>query len=282
MQNAANVVAQQVDNRNFLVIGATGKTGSRVYNKLVTLGQKVKGASRHGEVVFDWQQSETWARALKQVDAIYLTYYPDLAMPQAAEDIAKFCALAKIKGVKHITLLSGRGEPGAQVCEEILQTSGLHHTVVRASWFNQNFSEGMFRQYIQAGTIALPVGDVKEPFIDIDDICEVVVASLLDPNHNGKLYEVTGPELLSFTDLADAFSKALPHCVNFVQLTHAEFVKSLQDNQVDPKAIEMLTYLFTEVLDGRNAFIADGVKEALGRPATSFEAFIQNNLHRLV
>lgn len=265
------------DANKYLVIGATGKTGARVYKKLNELGLDVKGANRNGEIHFDWRSPETWAAALIGVDAVYLTYYPDLAIPEAPEDIAKFCALARIKGVSHITLLSGRGEPAAQVCEEIVKTSGLNWTIVRASWFNQNFSEGMFRDFIEAGDIALPVGSVTEPFIDVDDICEVVVASLLDTKHNGHLYEVTGPELLSFSQLAETFTEELKRPVNFTQVTLDGFVSAMQNKGVDPKAIEMLTYLFTEVLDGRNEQIADGVERALGRPAKQFKDFIVDN-----
>ncbi|MBU3023633.1 NmrA family NAD(P)-binding protein [Aestuariibacter sp. A3R04] len=261
----------------YLVIGASGKTGSRVYQKLHDLGLDVQGASRNGEIHFDWQAPETWARALLGVDAVYLTYYPDLAMPQAPDDIAKFCALAKIKGVKHITLLSGRGEPAAQVCEEIVQTSDLSNTIVRASWFNQNFSEGMFHNFIVAGTIELPVGAVGEPFVDVDDICDVVVASLLDERHNGKLYEVTGPELLSFAQLADIFSKVLQTPISFVEVSLSDFVATLRDQKVDSHVIDMLTYLFTEVLDGRNAYAVDGVEQALGRSAKTFEQFVIAN-----
>ncbi len=267
----------KIESNNYLVIGATGKTGARVYKKLSEMGLNVKGASRHGEIHFDWRAPETWSAALIGVDAVYLTYYPDLALPEAPQDIAKFCALAKIKGVKHITLLSGRGESAAQICEEIVQTSGLSWTVVRASWFNQNFSEGMFRDFIMAGKIALPVGLVTEPFIDVDDISDVVVSSLLDTKHNGHLYEVTGPELLSFSQLAEAFTEVLNVPVEFVQVSQSAFVETLQNNQVDPKAIEMLTYLFTVVLDGRNEFLSDGVEQALGRPAKSFKDFIKDN-----
>ncbi|GAB5379645.1 MAG: NAD(P)H-binding protein [Aliiglaciecola sp.] len=261
----------------YLVIGATGKTGARVHKKLDELGLDVKGANRNGQIHFDWRAPETWAASLIGVDAVYLTYYPDLAIPEAPDDIAKFCALAKIKGVKHITLLSGRGEPAAQVCEEIVRTSGLSWTIVRASWFNQNFSEGMFRDFIEAGDIALPVGSVSEPFIDVDDICDVVVQSLLEPKHNGQLYEVTGPELLSFSQLAETFTTVLQRPVYFTQVTLEEFVSNMQSNDVDPKAIEMLTYLFTEVLDGRNEQTSDGVERALGRPAKQFKEFIVDN-----
>lgn len=265
------------DTKTYLIIGATGKTGARVHRRLDSLGLDVKGASRNGEVHFDWRTPETWAASLVNVDAVYLTYYPDLAIPEAPDDIAKFCALAKIKGVKHITLLSGRGEPAAQVCEEIVKNSGLSWTIVRASWFNQNFSEGMFRDFIDAGHIALPVGSVTEPFIDVDDISDVVVASLLEPKHSGQLYEVTGPELLSFSQLAERFTDVLQRPVNCTQVSLDEFVSSMQHNGVDPKAIEMLTYLFTEVLDGRNEYIADGVERALGRPAKRFKDFIADN-----
>lgn len=263
---------------NYLVIGATGKTGARVHSKLTSLGFNVKGASRQGEVHFDWRAPETWSAALVGVEVIYLTYYPDLAIPEAPDDIAKFCALARIKGVKHITLLSGRGEPAAQVCEDIVKTSGLSWTIVRASWFNQNFSEGMFHDFIQAGSIALPVGEVTEPFIDVDDICDVVVASLLDVNHNGKLYEVTGPELLSFAQLAEIFTEVLKRPVEFAQIPQQAFVQSMESHGVDPKAIDMLTYLFTEVLDGRNEYTVDGVQQALGRPAKSFKTFVIDNI----
>jgi uncharacterized protein YbjT (DUF2867 family) len=266
------------DTNKYLVIGASGKTGSRVYQKLQEMGFDVKGASRNGELHFDWRAPETWAMALLGVDTIYLTYYPDLAMPQAPDDIAKFCALAKIKGVKHITLLSGRGEPTAQVCEDIVKGSGLSWTIVRASWFNQNFSEGMFRDFIDAGTIALPVVNATEPFIDVDDISEVVVASLLDNKHNGQLYEVTGPELLSFGQLADKFTKVLGRPITFNQVSQDQFITNMQEHDVDPKAIETLTYLFTEVLDGRNEYLVDGVERALGRPAKRFEDFILDNL----
>lgn len=261
----------------YLVIGATGKTGSRVIQGLRDLGLTAIGGSRNGDVQFDWNASETWSAALTEVNSVYLTYYPDLAVPTAPDDIAKFCALAKIKGVDHITLLSGRGEPAAQVCEEILKNSGLSWTIVRASWFNQNFSEGMFKDYILEGKISLPVGLVTEPFIDIDDIADVVLASLTDNSHSGQVYEVTGPELLSFSQLANRFSAFLDKPIQFIQVTRGEFVEGLTNNNVDPKAIEMLLYLFTEVLDGRNEYLADGVERALGRRPRNFNEFILKN-----
>lgn len=145
-----------------LIIGSTGKTGSRVIAGLKAHGFKSKGASRHGEVHFDWDDPTSWSAALDGIDKVYLTYYPDLAIAKAPEDISRFCALAKMKGIKHITLLSGRSEPAAQICENIVIQSGINWTVVRAAWFDQNFSEGLFRQFIIDGNIALPVTDVTD------------------------------------------------------------------------------------------------------------------------
>ena len=263
---------------NFLIIGSTGKTGSRVMKQLQALGYSPKGASRNGKVHFDWSDSTTWAQALTLVDSVYITYFPDLAAPKAPEDISRFCALAKIKGVRHITLLSGRGEPAAQVCENIVKQSGISWTIVRAAWFNQNFSEGLFKQFIDSGNIPLPVSTVSEPFVDIDDIAEIVTASLTQEGHKGQLYEVTGPELLSFAQLADSFSELLNRNIEFQEISLTEFQSRLTAASVHQDTVGALTYLFTEVLDGRNEFLTNGVQQALGRAPKSFRQYIADNM----
>lgn len=260
-----------------LIIGSTGKTGSRVMQRLSQLKYNPVGAARGGEVYFDWNDATTWGPALNNIDTVYLTYYPDLAIPKAPEDISRFCALAKMRGVKHITLLSGRGEPAAQTCENIVKESGMDWTIVRAAWFNQNFSEGLFKQFITAGKIALPVDETTEPFVDADDIAEVVVASLTQLGHAGELYEVTGSELLSFKQLAEKFSQVLATKVSFEQISLEQFQQNLKQSDVDSGAIEALTYLFTEVLDGRNEFLTDGIDKALGRKPKTFGQYILDN-----
>lgn len=267
-----------------LIIGATGKTGSRVMRQLQDLGYHPKGASRHptsqqAGVYFEWQDPTTWAQALTGVDSVYVTYFPDLAVPQAPEDISRFCALAKIKGVKHITLLSGRGEPAAQTSENIVRQSGISWTIVRAAWFNQNFTEGLFKQFVDNGCIALPVSQVTEPFVDIDDIAQVVTASMTQEGHSEQLYEVTGPELLSFTDLAEHFSLGLNRQVTFQEITLAEFQTQLQSAGMEQDTVEAITYLFTEVLDGRNEFLCDGIQRALGREPKRFAQYVTDNSH---
>ncbi|MCZ2721937.1 NmrA family NAD(P)-binding protein [Marinomonas sp. 15G1-11] len=267
------------DIEQVLVIGATGKTGSRVCKRLSKLlsPEKVKPASLHSDICFDWQNSDTWHTALNGVSHVYLTYFPDLALPIATEHIRAFCKLALQQEVQHVTLLSGRGEPAAQECEDILIHSGLNWTVVRASWFSQNFSDGLFKSFIESGQIRLPVNQVKEPFVDIDDIAEVVVQSMVDIKHRNTLYEVTGPELLTFADIASQFTKVLGKPVYFQSITPDEFESGMSAAHVPKEVTDLLLFLFTEVLDGRNEYITDGIEQALGRKAKSFSAFIESN-----
>ena len=262
-----------------LIVGATGKTGRRVYQLLSEQipAQRIKAASRHSDVHFDWQDSETWHAALEDVSHVYLVYSPDLAVPGSTDHILAFCTMAKRYNVAHITLLSGRGEPVAQSCEDILINSGLSWTIVRASWFNQNFSDGLFKSFIDKSLIALPVNNVKEPFVDIDDIAEIVNQSLLTTKHQNKLYEVTGPELLSFKDIADQFTEVLAKPIGFQKLSPMEFESVMSTAKVPEDVTSLLSFLFTEVLDGRNESITNGVEQALGRKPKSFKRFIEDN-----
>lgn len=256
-----------------LVVGGTGKTGKRVVQGLRNHNIAVRVGSRTASPGFDWDNPATWAPALHGVRAVYLTYFPDLAVPQAPAAISNFCELARREGVEHIVLLSGRGEPAAQQCEQIVQASGMAWTIVRASWFNQNFSEGAFHDMVQTGTIALPVGNVGEPFVDADDIADVAIAALTQQGHEGQLYEVTGPRLLTFDDVATALSSATRSNVQFMPISVDSFIKTMLQQQVPKNTIDMMLFLFSEVLDGRNEKVCNGVQRALGRPAKDFSEY---------
>lgn len=256
-----------------LVIGGTGKTGRRVLQGLQENNVSVRLGSRSADPSFDWENPSTWSAALEAVSSVYLTFYPDLAVPHAPPAIKQFCSVARQHGVQHIVLLSGRGEPAAQQCEDIVKVSGIPWTIIRASWFNQNFSEGAFYDMVQSGVIALPIGDVSEPFVDTDDIAEVAIKALTEPGHINKLYEVTGPRLLTFKYIAEELSKALDKKIEFIPISTEVFEQEMIKQQVPIDTIQMLLFLFNEVLDGRNEYISHGVQEALGRPAKDFSAF---------
>lgn len=252
-----------------LVIGATGKTGRRVAARLTEQGHEVRGASRRSAPPFDWTDPSTWPDALRGVSRVYVTYVPDLAADGAPEIISGFTARAAEAGVERLVLLSGRGEAGARRSEQIVQDSGLDHTIVRASWFNQNFDEGQLLEGVRGGIIALPAGDVAEPFVDADDIADVAVAALTEDRHSGAVYEVTGPRLLTFAQAAAEISAAAGRPVAYLPVSSAQFHAALLP-AVGREQADLLTNLCAEVFDGRNAALTDGVAKALGRPPRDF------------
>ena len=260
-----------------LVLGASGKTGRRVADKLESRNFPVRRGSRAGTPAFDWNHESGWDVCLHNVDAVYLTYVPDLAIPGATDSIQSFVNHAKTSGVRRIVLLSGRGEKEAQACEKIVQASGLEWTIVRASWFNQNFSEGAFLELVLNGRITLPAGDVREPFVDVDDIADVAVAALTttSPRHLGQVYEVTGPELLTFAEVAQKISEATGQPLDYEQIPHDAFIAAARESGAPDAVIWILDYLFSTVLDGRNSQLTDGVQRALGRPPKSFASYAQ-------
>ncbi len=256
-----------------LVLGGTGKTGRRVADRLAQQGVPVRIGSRGATPSFDWENEKGWSACLTGVEAVYITYAPDLAMPGAQDAIRALTIAARQHGVKRLVLLSGRGEPEAQACERIVQESGIDWTVVRASWFNQNFSEGAFVDLVLAGTIALPAGMTPEPFIDADDIADVVVAALVAPGHAGQTYEVTGPRLMTFADIAADLSAATGRQIAYVDVPHDAFMAEVTASGAPKDVIWMLDYLLATVLDGRNAHLSDGVQRALGRPPRDFAEY---------
>ncbi len=256
-----------------LIIGGTGKTGRRVAEKLAARGVPTRVASRSGETQFDWNDTTTWGTALDDVSAAYVTYFPDLAVPEAPPAIQEFASLAAERGVQRLVLLSGRGEEEAQRCERIVLDTNPASTIVRASWFNQNFSEGFFVDILRDGVLALPAGDVREPFIDAEDIAEVAVAALTESGHEGQIYEVTGPRLMTFAQAVDEIARSAGRELRYVQIPVEEFVRGMLEQQVPEEVVSLTRYLFETVLDGRNASTADGVQRALGRPPRDFAEF---------
>ena len=256
-----------------LVLGGTGKTGRRVVSRLEQRGFLVRCGSRSGEPPFDWEASKTWGPALDGVGAVYITYYPDLAVPGATEAIEAFCAQAMKTGVRRLVLLSGRGEEEAQRAEQALINSGADWTIVRASWFAQNFSESFFLESLLTGEVALPAGAIGEPFIDAEDIADVATAALVDDGHIGQLYEVTGPRLLTFAEAVAEIANASDRMIRYREISAEDYARAMEQQGVPPDVAPFLLYLFTTVLDGRNAYVTDGVERAIGRRPRDFETY---------
>lgn len=263
-----------------LVLGGTGKTGRRVAERLEARGLRVRVGSRSGEVPFDWEDQTTWAPALQDVGSVYVSYYPDLAVPGAVAAVRSFADRAVEAGVRRLVLLSGRGEEEARRAElavqEIGEEAGAEWTIVRCSWFSQNFSEDYMLEPVLSGEVALPAGDVPEPFVDAEDIADVAVAALTEDGHAGQLYELTGPRLLTFEEAVGEISQAAGREIRYVPVSVEEYASVLAEHDVPAEFVSLLTYLFTEVLDGRNARLTDGVRLALGREPWDFRDYARD------
>jgi len=261
------------DTKPILILGGTGKTGRRLAERLTARGIPVRIGSRSGTPRFDWEAPASWAPALEGVSAVYISFYPDIAVPGAAEVIDAFTRLAMEHGVRRLVLLSGRGEHEAQRAEEMLKASGADWTILRCAWFSQNFSEGFLIEPLLAGEVALPVGPVGEPFVDVDDIADAAEAVLTEPGHVGQLYELTGPRLLSFADAVAEIAKATRRDIRFVRISHDEFTAAVASHELPSEIVWLLDELFSQVLDGRNESLTDGVQRVLGRAPKDFSDY---------
>lgn len=258
-----------------LIIGKKGKTGARVNRRLQALGYETRAVSRSTTPTFDWENTDTWRPAIEGTRCAYVTYQPDLAIPNAQSAIQTFVRIAAEAGLEHIVLLSGRGEAGAQRAEKTLKTSGMAWNIVRSGWFAQNFSESFMLEGILAGELVLPAGDIVEPFIDVDDIADVVVAALTQAEHRNTLFEVTGPHGLTFSQCVEAISQAIGYPVKYTQVPVDAYIHALNEQGAPYDLQWLLRELFTVVFDGRNSKVMSGVEEALGRPATDFNTYVK-------
>ncbi len=258
-----------------LVTGGTGKTGRRVADRLLKAGRLVRIGSRVAELPFDWENRDTWGQVLQGVKAAYVAYQPDLAVPGALETVQAFFSQAIASGVEKLVLLSGRGEVETEQAEQALQATSVDWTILRSSWFYQNFSENFFLDPILAGQVALPVGSVAEPFVDVDDIADIAFAAFTDPRHSRQLYEITGPKALTFAEAISEIARATERDITFIPVSVDDYRAELIQQGVPDDYIELVLYLFTTVLDGRNTPLADGVQRALGRPPREFSDYVR-------
>ncbi|MEM9052041.1 MAG: NmrA family NAD(P)-binding protein [Bacteroidota bacterium] len=256
---------------NIVVIGGTGKTGRRVVQNLKNLNQNVIVPSR---TEFDWEDRSTYASTLAGMDRAYIVYYPDLAVPGAKEAIEALTEVALKEGLEKVVLLSGKGEKEAERCEEIVANSGLNYTLVRASWFSQNFSESFLRDPILAGHVALPMPEAQIPFVDAQDIADVVTKVLLDDIFNGQTIEVTGPRLLRFKDVVAEIASATNREISFEVVTLEQYKEGMKAAGLPSAYVWLFGYLFKEVLGNpKNQNISHDIERVLGRKATDFTEF---------
>ena len=210
------------------------------------------------------------------MDRAYIVYYPDLAVPGAKKAIQTLTDAALKAGLEKVVLLSGKGEKEAEACEDIVANSGLNYTIVRASWFNQNFSESFLLDPIQAGHVALPMPDAEVPFVDADDIAEVVTEVLLNDAYNSQIITATGPRKMTFKEIVNEIARGTGREIAFQSISQEEYNAAMKAAGVPDDYIWLFDYLFREVLGNpENQDVSNDIEKVLGRPATDFRAFVK-------
>jgi uncharacterized protein YbjT (DUF2867 family) len=263
----------------YLILGGTGKTGRRVARRLHATGQPVLRASRTGgDVLFDLGDPATWAPALDGVTGVYVLE-PDLqASMDRKERLPAFIHEAVRAGARRLVLLSapaaGDGDHPLHPAEQAVRSCGVDWTILRPHWFAQNFSEDFWRPAILAGTLALPTGDGRTPFVDAEDIAEVAAVALTEDGHRGRVYELTGPRALSFGEAVDLIGQATGRTIRHVDIDADVFLQRQVAHGVSPDVARLLTGILAGVRDGSGAALTDDVQRALGRPPTTFEDFV--------
>ena len=261
---------------HFLIIGGTGKTGRRIVSRLEQLGHHVRIGSRTASPAFDWHKPEGWPQALSGMDKVYITYQPDLAVPGALEAIEELVRQSKKAGIKKLVLLSGKGEREAQLCEQVVIHSGIDHTIVRANWFNQNFSENFLLDPIIEGHVALPFAEMKIPFVDANDIADVAVQALIDDKHNDQIYELTGARALTFKEAIEEISVVVKRDIGFTPISVEAYSNAMRSMGLSEDFVWLIAYLFTEVLGNpSNSEITNDIEKVLGRPPIDFSEYVK-------
>lgn len=258
-----------------LVLGATGKTGSRVVPRLKALGHTVRSASRSATTRFDWTDRSTWDPALAGAEAVYFVPTETLGLPERAELVDR----AKAAGVRRIVQLSVRGldaDGGVPETESAVRESGLEWTVLRPCWFSQDFAApDFFLPAVLAGELTTPAGDGREPFVDVEDIADVAVAALTGDGHAGKTYELSGPRSLSFAEALDVIGDAVGRELRHRHQDPAAYVAAQVAAGHHPADAEAIASFLEGIRLGEDDYVSTGVQEALGRAPRSFEEYVR-------
>ena len=272
-----------MSNSPILVTGATGKTGSRVAAILAEQGFAVRAVSRKSPIRFDWDDASTWPAALLGVRAVYIVH-PGLGMTDAADQVAQFARAAAAAGVNKAVLASTPDDGSdfsrsMRAAEKHIVAAGLHLTSLRLRWFFQNFSEDFLLQPVLSGELRLPAGNGKEAFVDANDIAEVAVAALTDARHNGRMYELTGPRLLGFEDVAQEISQGAGRPLTYVPLNADTYVAEQLAQQVPAEWAYSFAALYQDIAAGKLSHVSGDIEAVLGKPARDFSAFVSDVAH---
>ncbi|MGV9266182.1 NmrA family NAD(P)-binding protein [Kitasatospora sp. NPDC003701] len=271
-----------------LVIGATGTTGRRVTAGLIAEGRRVKAAGRSATPVagapavrFDWDEPATWDEAVVGVDRVYLV--PPIGSSDPATAMLPFLRRARAAGVDRAVLLSSSAIPaGGPAVGQVHQAlPGLFDqwAVLRPSWFMQNFtgSTPHARSIREAGALLTASGEGRVGFVDAGDIAAVAVRALVDERTPNTDLVLTGPQALSYGDVAAILTEVTGRPVEHRQLTF-EQLRDRWAAEIPLEFATMLAGLDRAIADGAEDRTTDTVQRLTGRPPGTLRAFAEREL----
>jgi uncharacterized protein YbjT (DUF2867 family) len=261
-----------------LVLGATGKTGSRVAGRLSMHGASVRTAARSGaDVHFDWDNQATWEEALRGATGLYLVS-PILRIDFAGL-VGQFLDQAEQAGVRHVTYLSAYGmefapaEVALRAVELDLAARGsLTSTVIRPTWFMEDFSE-TFLQPVN-DEIVVPAGDGTEAFVSAEDIAAVAAVTLTEPEkHAGHAYAPTGPQALTMAEAAAMISAAAGRTITYRDADREQWIAAMISTGVPAEYAQVLRPLTATLASGNGARPNSDVLDVTGTAPVTFAEF---------
>ncbi len=268
------------------VEGATGKAGRRVVAALTAAGVPVRAASRHpGEpsasvtpVRFDWYDETTWSPALGDADSLFVKGLD--SDDNAAEIVARLISSAP--AVRHVVLMSAVGVDRApdkaprRALELAVENSGKRWTILRPNWFLQNFDEDewVFAKALrEEGVLYAGSGDSRVGFLDTRDLADAAVTVLTEDGHHGRGYTLTGPDSVTFGDVADALAEASGRPIRHLDATTTQHREHFARSGRPDAWVDHMMHLFELVRAGVFAPVTDDYHQLTGNAPRTVQAY---------
>ena len=160
------------------------------------------------------------------------------------------------------------------VIDEAVRTSGIPYTILRPNFFMQDFTAFYGETIRTTGTIFLPLGDARVSHLDLRDLAEAAVAALTNDRHLNKTYDLSGPEALHTSEVAEQIGSAIGRVIQYQPISVAAMEASLREAGMDPWFAEGLAELYGWIRDsGLCSEVINAVEQLLGREAIPFRQF---------
>lgn len=280
--------------KKILVTGGTGTVGSILLDKLTAEGASVRALVRsHSKaesikargieaVIGDLSKPDTLPPALDGADKVFLLTSPEERQSELQRNLIE---AARRAGVSHLVKLSaiGAGPNTPRLIEDHyriereIESAGLPYTHLRPNGFMQNML--MFASAIrEQGAFYAPLGDARVSYVDARDVASVAAAVLTSDGHEGRAYEITGPEALSYKEVAQEFSSVLGKDVQYVDVPLEAARASMLGSGISSWLADSLVGLFEFYREGRAEMVTGVVREVTGNQPITLNQFIRDHV----